>query len=181
MDATTIIGVKKDNQVAIAGDGQVTLGNAVLKSNAKKVRRLGKDSSIITGFAGSTADAFTLFERLENRIDKYPGQLLRACVELAQDWRMDKFLRKLEAMLIVADHHHLLVLTGNGDVLEPDDNVIAIGSGGNFALAAAKAFLSTKDNPMSASEVANQSIHIAGDLCIYTNHQIICETIDCSK
>jgi ATP-dependent HslUV protease, peptidase subunit HslV len=176
MHATTIVGVKKDGKTVIAGDGQVTLGNAVIKSNAKKVRRLGLNKEIIAGFAGSTADAFTLFERLEQRLEKYPNQLLRACVELAKDWRTDKYLRRLEAMLIVADATSMYVLTGNGDVLAPDDDVIAIGSGGNYALAAAKAFLSFK-NKLTAKEIAEKSLLIAGDLCIYTNHNVVVEEI----
>ncbi|MFL1780625.1 ATP-dependent protease subunit HslV [Candidatus Hepatincolaceae symbiont of Richtersius coronifer] len=175
MHATTIVAVKKDGKTVIAGDGQVTLGSSILKRNAKKVRRLG-DGSIIAGFAGSTADAFTLFERLEARLEKYPTQLVRACVELAKDWRTDKYLRKLEAMLIVADSNKILVLTGNGDVLEPDDNCIAIGSGGNFALSAAKAFLSVENN-LSAKEIAEKSLKIAGELCIYTNNNISVEEV----
>lgn len=176
MHATTIIGVKKDGKTVIAGDGQVTLGNAILKSQAKKVRRLGSNKNIIAGFAGATADAFTLFERLESRLERYPKQLVRACVELAKDWRTDKYLRKLEAMMIVADSDNMLVLTGNGDVLEPDENYVAIGSGGNFALSAAKAFFSF-DNKLSASEIAKKSINIAADLCIYTNHNISVEEV----
>lgn len=176
MHATTIVGVKKNGKTVIAGDGQVTLGASVLKAHAKKVRRLGSNSSIIAGFAGSTADAFTLFERLEARLEKYPNQLVRACVELAKDWRTDKYLRKLEAMLIVADKDHMLVLTGNGDVLEPDENIIAIGSGGNFALSAGKAFMSF-ENELSAREIAEKSLKIAGDLCIYTNHNVTVEEI----
>ncbi len=177
MHATTIVGVKKNNKTVIAGDGQVTLGNAVLKSGARKVRKLGNSGKVIAGFAGSTADAFTLFERLESRLEKYPGQLVRACVELAKDWRTDKYLRRLEAMLIVADKDNMLVLTGNGDVLEPDDNVVAIGSGGNFALSAAKAYISF-DNKLSAREIAEKSLKIAADLCIYTNHNISVEEIE---
>lgn len=172
MDGTTIVGIKDGNNVVIAGDGQVTLGNCVMKSNAKKVRQLNKN--VIAGFAGSTADAFTLFERLEQKLEKYPMQLLRSCVELAKDWRTDKYLRKLEAMMIVADKNNLLVLSGNGDVVEPDEfatgkSVVAIGSGGNYALSAAKAYL---DNPgkLKPSEIAKKSLTIAADLCIYTNH-----------
>jgi ATP-dependent HslUV protease, peptidase subunit HslV len=176
MHATTIVGVRKNGKTVIAGDGQVTLGHSVLKSNAKKVRKLGSNGLIIAGFAGSTADAFTLFERLESRLEKYPNQLVRSCVELAKDWRTDKYLRRLEAMLIVADKDNLLVLTGNGDVLEPDEDVIAIGSGGNFALSAAKAFLSY-DNELSAKDIALKSLKIAGDLCIYTNHNVTVEEI----
>ena len=176
MHATTIIGVKKDGKVAIAGDGQVTLGHTVIKQKAKKVRRLGVDNKIIAGFAGSTADAFTLFERLEMRLEKYPTQLMRACVELAKEWRTDKYLRKLEAMLIVSDGDKMFVLTGTGDVLEPDEPYVAIGSGGNYALSAAKAFCSYP-NTMNAKEIATKSIEIAADLCIYTNHNIVVEEI----
>jgi ATP-dependent HslUV protease subunit HslV len=176
MHATTIVGVKKNGKTVIAGDGQVTLGNTVLKAHARKVRRLGASNNIITGFAGSTADAFTLFERLESRLEKYPNQLTRACVELAKDWRTDKYLRKLEAMLIVADKEKMLVLTGNGDVLEPDEDVVAIGSGGNFALSAAKAFMSF-ENELTAKDIALKSLNIAGDLCIYTNHNTTIEEI----
>ena len=176
MDATTIVGVKKNGKISIAGDGQVTLGNAVMKKNARKVRRLGATKSVVAGFAGSTADAFTLFERLEARLEKYPNQLVRACVELAKDWRTDKYLRKLEAMMIVADKDNMLVLTGNGDVLEPDDDVVAIGSGGNFAISAAKAYMSI-ENDLDAEEIARKSLKIAGDLCIYTNHNITVENV----
>lgn len=177
MHATTIVGVKKNGKTVIAGDGQVTLGASVLKSHARKVRRLSANGSIIAGFAGSTADAFTLFERLEARLEKYPNQLTRACVELAKDWRTDKYLRKLEAMLIVADKDKILVLTGNGDVLEPDEDIIAIGSGGNFALSAGKALMSF-ENDLTAKEIALKSIKIAGDLCIYTNHNVTIEEIE---
>ena len=166
---TTILCVRKDGQTVIAGDGQVTFGNTVLKSNAKKVRRLG-DGSIIAGFAGATADAFTLFERLEAKIDKYSGQLTRACVELAKDWRTDRYLRKLEAMMIVADKDITLVLTGNGDVLEPQNGVIGIGSGGAFAQAAALALV---DGDKSAEQIVEKAMNIAADICIYTNHNII--------
>jgi ATP-dependent HslUV protease subunit HslV len=175
MHGTTIVGVKKNGKTVICGDGQVTLGHAILKSNAKKVRKL-IDGSVIAGFAGSTADAFTLFERLESRLEKYPKQLLRACVELAKDWRTDKYLRKLEAMMIVADSNTMLVLSGLGDVLEPDGDFIAIGSGGNFALSAAKAFFAVENN-LSAKEIAEKSLKIAGDLCIYTNHNLTTEEI----
>lgn len=170
---TTILCVRKDGQTVIAGDGQVTFGNTVLKSNAKKVRRLG-DGSIITGFAGATADAFTLFERLEAKIDKYSGQLTRACVELAKDWRTDRYLRKLEAMMIVADKDITLVLTGNGDVLEPQNGVIGIGSGGAFAQAAALALV---DGDKSAEQIVEKAMNIAADICIYTNHNIITEKL----
>lgn len=170
---TTILCVRKDGQTVIAGDGQVTFGNTVLKSNAKKVRRLG-DGSIIAGFAGATADAFTLFERLEAKIDKYSGQLTRACVELAKDWRTDRYLRKLEAMMIVADKDITLVLTGNGDVLEPQNGVIGIGSGGAFAQAAALALV---DGDRSAEQIVEKAMNIAADICIYTNHNIITEKL----
>ena len=165
--------MRKDGQTVIAGDGQVTFGNTVLKSNAKKVRRLG-DGSIIAGFAGATADAFTLFERLEAKIDKYSGQLTRACVELAKDWRTDRYLRKLEAMMIVADKDITLVLTGNGDVLEPQNGVIGIGSGGAFAQAAALALV---DGDKSAEQIVEKAMNIAADICIYTNHNIITEKL----
>ena len=170
---TTILCVRKDGQTVIAGDGQVTFGNTVLKSNAKKVRRLG-DGSIIAGFAGAPADAFTLFERLEAKIDKYSGQLTRACVELAKDWRTDRYLRKLEAMMIVADKDITLVLTGNGDVLEPQNGVIGIGSGGAFAQAAALALV---DGDKSAEQIVEKAMNIAADICIYTNHNIITEKL----
>jgi ATP-dependent HslUV protease subunit HslV len=176
MHATTIVGVRKNGQTVIAGDGQVTLGATVLKAHAKKVRRLGSSGNIVAGFAGSTADAFTLFERLEARLEKYPNQLTRACVELAKDWRTDKYLRRLEAMLIVADKEKMLVLTGNGDVLEPDEDAVAIGSGGNFALSAAKAYMSF-ENELTAKDIALKSLKIAGDLCIYTNHNTTIEEI----
>ena len=169
----TILSVRKGNQVVIAGDGQVTFGNTVIKSNARKVRRLG-DGSIVAGFAGATADAFTLFERLEGKIEKYSGQLTRACVELAKDWRTDRYLRKLEAMMAVADKNVSLVLTGNGDVLEPENGLIGIGSGGPFALSAAKALI---DTDLSAEEIALKSMKIASEICIYTNQNIIMEKI----
>ncbi len=170
---TTILSVRKGADVVIAGDGQVTFGNTVMKSNAKKVRRLG-NGDIIAGFAGSTADAFTLFERLETKIEKYSGQLTRACVELAKDWRTDRYLRRLEAMMIVADKDVSLVLSGNGDVLEPEDGIVGIGSGGSYALAAARAL---SDTDMTAEEIALKSMQIAADICIYTNHNIIVEKI----
>ncbi|MFM2200494.1 MAG: hypothetical protein RL769_549 [Pseudomonadota bacterium] len=171
---TTILSVRKNNQVAIAGDGQVSLGNTVLKSNARKIRKLG-DGSIIGGFAGATADAFTLFERLESKLEQYPGQLMRACVELAKDWRTDKYLRRLEAMMIVVDKNITLVLTGTGDVVEPEDGIIGIGSGGNYALSAARA-LATVDN-LSAKEIVEKSLKIAAQLCVFTNDNIIIETL----
>ncbi len=171
---TTILSVRKGGKVTIAGDGQVSFGNTVLKSNAKKIRKLG-DGSIIGGFAGATADAFTLFERLEAKLEQYPKQLTRACVELAKDWRTDKYLRRLEAMMIVIDKDTSLVLTGNGDVLEPEDGIIGIGSGGNYALAAARA-LATVDN-LNSEEIVKRSMKIAADLCIYTNNNIIVESL----
>lgn len=170
---TTILSLRKNGQTVIAGDGQVTFGNTVIKSNARKVRRLG-DGSIIAGFAGATADAFTLFERLEGKIEKHSGQLTRACVELAKDWRTDRYLRKLEAMMIVADKNVTLVLTGNGDVLEPENSVVGIGSGGAYALAAAKALL---DTDASAEKIALKAMKIASEICIYTNQNIIMEKI----
>lgn len=170
---TTILSVRKGADVVVAGDGQVTFGNTVMKSNAKKVRRLG-NGNIIAGFAGSTADAFTLFERLETKIEKYSGQLTRACVELAKDWRTDRYLCRLEAMMIVADKDVSLVLSGNGDVLEPEDGIVGIGSGGSYALAAARAL---SDTDMTAEEIALKSMQIAADICIYTNHNIIVEKI----
>ncbi len=172
---TTIITVRKGEKVVIAGDGQVTLGNTVIKSTAKKVRRLGSKSDIIAGFAGATADAFTLFERLEGKLEKHSGNLTRAAVELAKDWRTDKYLRHLEAMMIVADAEQTFVITGNGDVLEPENGLIGIGSGGSYAQAAAKAlFDNTK---LSAADIAKKALNIAGDICIYTNHNITLEEI----
>jgi ATP-dependent HslUV protease subunit HslV len=173
--STTIIGVRKGNSVVIAGDGQASLGNTVMKANVKKVRRLGLDDSVISGFAGSTADAFALFERLESKLDQYKNQLKRACVELAKDWRTDRYLRKLEAMMIVADKDVSLLLSGTGDVIESDDGILAIGSGGPFALSAAKALL--KNTKMDAREIAVESLNIAADVCIFTNHNIIAEEI----
>jgi len=175
--ATTIVMVRKDGKTVIAGDGQVSLGQTIMKGNAKKVRRLGK-GDVIAGFAGATADAFTLFERLESKLEQYPGQLTRACVELAKDWRMDRYLRRLEAMMLVADKDVGLVLTGSGDVLEPETDgkgaVAAIGSGGNYALAAARALLETSHD---AEEIARRAMGIAADICVYTNHNIVVETI----
>lgn len=170
---TTILSVRKNGKIVVAGDGQVSLGATVVKPNAKKVRRIG-DGSIIAGFAGATADAFTLFERLEAKLEKHPGQLMRACVELAKDWRMDKYLRRLEAMMIVADKNISLTLTGNGDVLEPVDGIIGIGSGGNYALAAARALY---DQPLDSREIAEKAMKIAADICIYTNNNLTIEEI----
>jgi ATP-dependent HslUV protease subunit HslV len=171
---TTILSVRKNGKVAIAGDGQVSLGHTVLKSNARKIRPLG-NGSIIGGFAGATADAFTLFERLESKLDQYPNQLTRACVELAKDWRTDKYLRRLEAMMIVIDKDVSLVLTGNGDVLEPEDGIIGIGSGGNYALSAARALASV--DGIEAEEIVRKSMKIAADLCVYTNNNVVIETL----
>ena len=166
---TTILTVRKDGKVVIAGDGQVTLGQTIIKGNAKKVRRVG-NGNVIAGFAGATADAFTLFERLETKLERFPDQLKRACVELAKDWRTDRYLRHLEAMMIVADADESLVLTGKGDVLEPDDNVMGIGSGGNYALAAARALVA--ETKLPAREVVQKSLEIASDICVYTNRNI---------
>lgn len=172
---TTILAIRKDNQVVVAGDGQVSLGPTVMKSNARKVRRLGKDGAIIAGFAGATADAFTLFERLEAKLEAHPGQLTRACVELAKDWRTDKYLRRLEALMAVCDKDTTLILSGTGDVIEPEDGIIGIGSGGNYALAAARALI---DNPdLDAEEIANKALHIAAGICVYTNNNIIIEKL----
>ena len=171
---TTILSVRKGDQVVIAGDGQVSLGNTVIKANARKVRRIG-DGDVIAGFAGSTADAFALFERLEEKLERYNGQLTRACVEMAKDWRTDRYLRKLEAMMAVVDKDVSLILTGTGDVLEPADGIIAIGSGGNFALAAAKALM---DQDLSAEEIVRRSLKIAADICVYTNDNLTIETLD---
>ena len=170
---TTIVSVRKKNEVVIAGDGQVTLGDTVIKSNARKVRTLAS-GKVITGFAGATADAFTLFERLESKLEKSSNNLMRACVDMAKDWRTDRYLRRLEAMMVVADKESSLILSGNGDVLEPKDGLMAIGSGGNFALAAARALFSTK---LDAEAIARQSLEIAAELCIYTNNNIISEKI----
>ena len=176
---TTIVSVRKGGQVVVAGDGQVTLGQTVMKPNAKKVRRLGPTGEVkhqvIGGFAGATADAFTLFERLEAKLERHPGQLLRAAVELAKDWRTDRYLRRLEAMMIVADAQVTLVITGNGDVLEPVGGIAAIGSGGNFALAAARALA---DSDHSAETIARRAMKIAADLCVYTNEELTVEAID---
>ena len=171
---TTVLSVRKGNQVVVAGDGQVTLGNTVIKANARKVRRLGK-GVVIAGFAGATADALTLFERLEGKLETYPGQLTRACVELSKDWRTDRYLRRLEAMMAVADASVSLVLTGTGDVLEPEDGLIGIGSGGSFALAAARALLNR--DGMEAEEIARNAMEIAAGICIYTNDNIVLESI----
>ncbi|CDG39918.1 ATP-dependent protease subunit HslV [Asaia bogorensis] len=172
---TTILCVRRDGQVAMAGDGQVTLGQTVIKGNARKVRRIGPKNSILAGFAGATADAFTLLERLEAKLERYPDQLERACVDLAKDWRTDRYLRRLEAMMAVADAHRSFTLTGNGDVLEPEDGIIAIGSGGNYALSAARALIDI--DGLSAEDVARRAMKIAGDICVYTNHSVRVELL----
>jgi ATP-dependent HslUV protease subunit HslV len=172
---TTILCVRHAGHVAMAGDGQVTLGQTVIKGNARKVRRIGADGRVITGFAGATADAFTLLERLEAKLERYPSQLERACVELAKDWRTDRYLRRLEAMMAVADADRSFTLTGNGDVLEPEDGVIAIGSGGNYALAAARALVDVAG--LSAEDIARRAMRIAADICVYTNHSVVVEVI----
>ncbi len=171
---TTILSVRKGGSVVIAGDGQVTLGNTVVKASARKVRRLG-GGSVMAGFAGATADAFTLFERLESKLEKHPGQLTRACVELAKDWRTDRYLRRLEAMMAVADAKTSLILTGTGDVLEPEDGLIGIGSGGAFALSAARALVDRDD--MDAEAIARRAMKIAADICIYTNENLTLESM----
>jgi ATP-dependent HslUV protease, peptidase subunit HslV len=170
---TTILSVRKGGQVVIVGDGQVSMGNTIVKANARKVRRLGK-GEVIAGFAGATADAFALFERLEAKLEIHPGNLARACVELAKDWRTDRYLRRLEAMMAVADKSTSLILTGTGDVLEPEDGLIGIGSGGAFALAAARALLSSD---LSAEEVARRAMGIAASICVFTNENITLETL----
>ena len=174
MHATTIVTVRKGGHVVIAGDGQVSLGQTVMKGNARKVRQVGK-GNVIAGFAGATADAFTLLERLEAKLEQYPDQLMRAAVELAKDWRTDRYLRRLEAMMLVADKSVTLALTGNGDVLEPEHGVMAIGSGGNYALAAARALV---DTDKDAEEIARRAMQIASEICIYTNANIVVETLD---
>ena len=172
---TTILGVRKGGKTVIAGDGQVSMGNTVMKPNARKVRRLGAEGKVIGGFAGATADAFTLFERLEKKLEQYNGQLMRAAVELAKDWRTDKYLRNLEAMMIVADAEVLLILTGNGDVLEPEGGIAAIGSGGNYALAAAKALADYEDDP---EVLARRAMQIASEVCVFTNDRLTVETVE---
>lgn len=172
--ATTILMVRKGGKVVIGGDGQVSLGPTVMKSTARKVRRLGK-GSVISGFAGSTADAFTLFERLESKLEQYPGQLTRACVELAKDWRTDRYLRRLEAMMLVADKDVGLILSGTGDVLEPEGGIMGIGSGGNYALSAARAL---SDSALDAESIVRKSLKIAAEICVYTNENLTIETLD---
>lgn len=171
---TTIIGVKRGGKTVVAGDGQVSMGNTVMKPNARKVRRIGKDGTVVAGFAGATADAFTLFERLEKKLEQYSGQLMRAAVELAKDWRTDKYLRNLEALMIVADAEVLLVLTGNGDVLEPEGGIAAIGSGGNFALSAARALSDYEDD---AEKIARRAMAVAAEVCVFTNDRVTVETV----
>lgn len=176
---TTIISVRKGNKVVIAGDGQVSLGQTIIKGNARKVRRLKSGPSgneVIVGFAGATADAFALLERLEAKLEKHPGQLMRACVEMAKDWRTDRYLRRLEAMMVVADKQTSLTLTGNGDVLDPEDGLMGIGSGGAFALAAARALYDRPD--MDAEAIARKALQIASDICVYTNTNITLEAIE---
>lgn len=171
--ATTILTVRKAGKVVVAGDGQVSLGQTIIKGNARKVRALAS-GAVISGFAGATADAFTLFERLESKLEQYPAQLTRACVEMAKDWRTDRYLRRLEAMMIVADKSTTLILTGTGDVLEPEDNIMAIGSGGNYALAAARALMASE---LDAETIARQAMKIAADICVYTNENLVIESL----
>jgi len=175
---TTIISVRKGDKVVIGGDGQVSMGATIVKSNARKVRRLkaGAGQDVIAGFAGATADAFALFERLEAKLEKHPGQLMRACVEMAKDWRTDRYLRRLEAMMAVADKSTSLILSGNGDVLEPEDALIGIGSGGPYALSAAKALIDRPD--MDAESIVRKSLEIAAGICVYTNTNVTLESID---
>jgi ATP-dependent HslUV protease subunit HslV len=172
--ATTIIAVRKDGRVTLAGDGQVSMGNTVVKSNAKKLRRLA-GGTVLAGFAGATADAFALFERLEAKLEQYPNQLPRACVELAKDWRTDRYLRRLEAIMAVADKWVSLIVSGTGDVLEPEDGLIGIGSGGNYALAAARALIDIPD--LDAETIARKAIEIAGTICVFTNDKISVESL----
>ena len=171
---TTIIGVKKNGKTVVAGDGQVSMGNTVMKPNARKVRRIGEGGKVVAGFAGATADAFTLFERLEKKLEQHSGQLLRAAVELAKDWRTDKYLRNLEARMIVADQDAMLVLTGNGDVLEPEGGIAAIGSGGNYALSAAKALDPYEED---AEKIARRAMQVAAEVCVFTNDRVTVETV----
>lgn len=172
---TTIVSVRRNGQVTIGGDGQVTLGNTIMKGNARKVRRLYNDQ-VLAGFAGGTADAFTLFERFEGKLNEHGGNLTRAAVEMAKDWRSDRMLRKLEALLAVADHEASLIISGNGDVIQPEDDLIAIGSGGPFAQSAARALLD--NTKLDAEDIVKKSLHIAGDICIYTNHNQTIETLN---
>ena len=172
--STTIIGIRKEKLVVIAGDGQVSFGNTIMKANVKKVRRLGSDNLVIAGFAGSTADAFALFERLESKLEQYKNQLKRSCVELAKDWRTDKYLRRLEALMAIGDKEHSYIISGTGDVLEPEGDVIGIGSGGNYALASAKVLM---DTDLTAEEIAKKAIKIASEICVFTNNNISVEKI----
>ncbi|SCZ65009.1 ATP-dependent protease subunit HslV [Thiohalomonas denitrificans] len=172
---TTILSVRRNGKVVIGGDGQVSMGNTVMKGNARKVRRLYRDK-VIAGFAGGTADAFTLFERFEGKLEKHQGNLTKAAVELAKDWRTDRALRRLEALLAVADHNASLVISGNGDVIEPEESLIAIGSGGPFAQSAARAMLDTTE--LEARDIVEKGLHIAADICIYTNHNLTIETLE---
>lgn len=176
---TTIVSVRRGNSVVIGGDGQVTLGNTVMKGNARKVRRIGKDSNVLAGFAGATADAFTLFERFEGMLEKNHGQLAKAAVEMAKDWRTDRVLRKLEALLAIADEKDSLIISGNGDVIQPEKDLIAIGSGGAFAQSAACALL--ENTELSAHDIVEKSLAIAADICIYTNHNRTIEELNFSK
>ena len=173
--ATTIVMVRKGGRVVIAGDGQASMGQTVMKSNSRKVRRLGKDGDVVVGFAGSTADAFALLDRLEKKLEQYPDQLMRACVELAKDWRTDRYLRRLEALLLVSDKDHSFCITGVGDVFEPERGVMAIGSGGNYALAAARALY---DTDADAEAIAKKAMEIAAEICVYTNGNVVLEAID---
>lgn len=175
---TTIVSVRRNGKVALGGDGQVSLGNTVMKGNARKVRRLYR-GEVIAGFAGGTADAFTLFERFEAQLEKHQGQLVRSAVELAKDWRSDRALRRLEAMLIVANHEASLIITGNGDVVEPEEGLVAIGSGGNFAQAAARALI--ENTELGASDIVEKSLNIAADICVYTNHSLVIEELDADQ
>jgi ATP-dependent HslUV protease subunit HslV len=177
MHATTILSVRRNGKVVIGGDGQVSLGNTVMKGNARKVRRLYK-GQVLAGFAGSTSDAFTLFERFEAKLEKHSGHLTRAAVELAKDWRTDRMLRRLEALLLVADKEASLILTGNGDVVEPEDSLMAIGSGGSYAQSAGRALLDNTE--LSAREIVEKGLHIAADICVFTNHNLVIEELDCN-
>jgi ATP-dependent HslUV protease subunit HslV len=177
MHATTILSIRRNGKVVIGGDGQVSLGNTVMKGNARKVRRLYK-GQVLAGFAGSTSDAFTLFERFEAKLEKHSGHLTRAAVELAKDWRTDRMLRRLEALLLVADKEASLILTGNGDVVEPEDSLMAIGSGGSYAQSAARALLDNTE--LSAREIVEKGLHIAADICVFTNHNLVIEELDCN-
>jgi ATP-dependent HslUV protease subunit HslV len=172
---TTILCVRRDGHVAMAGDGQVSMGQTIIKGNARKVRRIGAGGTVLAGFAGATADAFTLLERLESKLERFPGQLERACVELAKDWRTDRYLRRLEAMMAVADKDVSLLLSGSGDVLEPEGGIIAIGSGGNYALAAARALIDVEG--LDAEAIARKAMDIAADICVYTNHNLVIEKL----